>query len=85
MTCMLKLWQGVHLDDFFYSELHKFYGESGDTIFVATDGWAVVKDHIKFHLYISTAPCGDGAQFFSRGWFMTIKRNRPQMVRTTPQ
>ena len=51
---------------FFYSELHKFYGESGDTIFVATDGWAVVKDHIKFHLYISTAPCGDGAQF-SRG------------------
>ena len=51
---------------FFYSELHKFYGEDCDTIFVSTDGRAAVKDHIKFHLYISTAPCGDGAQF-SRG------------------
>ena len=51
---------------FFYSELHKFYGEDCDTIFVSTDGRAAVKNHIKFHLYISTAPCGDGAQF-SRG------------------
>ena len=51
---------------FFYSELHKFFGEDSDTIFVSTDGRAAVKDHIKFHLYISTAPCGDGAQF-SRG------------------
>ena len=51
---------------FFYSELRKFYGEDCDTIFVSTDGRAAVKNHIKFHLYISTAPCGDGAQF-SRG------------------
>lgn len=52
---------------FFYSELHKFYGQnSGDTIFVSTGNRAAVRDNIKFHLYISTAPCGDGAQF-SRG------------------
>ena len=52
---------------FFYSELHKFYGQnSDDTIFVSTGDRAAVKDNVKFHLYISTAPCGDGAQF-SRG------------------
>lgn len=51
---------------FFYSELHKFYGENRDTIFIPSAGRAAVKNHIKFHLYISTAPCGDGAQF-SRG------------------
>jgi len=51
---------------FFYAELHKFFAEDCDTIFVPVDGRAAVKDHVKFHLYISTAPCGDGAQF-SRG------------------
>ena len=52
---------------FFCSELHKFYGQNpDDTIFVSTGDRAAVKDNIKFHLYISTAPCGDGAQF-SRG------------------
>jgi len=54
---------------FFFSQLHKFYGDpnTDDTIFGSDgSGLAVVKDNIKFHLYISTAPCGDGAQF-SRG------------------
>jgi len=54
---------------FFFSQLHKFYSDpnADDTIFGSDDsGLAIVKDNIKFHLYISTAPCGDGAQF-SRG------------------
>lgn len=52
---------------FFYAELHKYYGKSyDDTIFTSSGSQIAVKDHIKFHLYISTAPCGDGAQF-SRG------------------
>ncbi|XP_065902138.1 double-stranded RNA-specific editase 1-like [Dysidea avara] len=54
---------------FFFSQLHKFYSDPNTdyTIFSSDgSGLAMVKDTIKFHLYISTAPCGDGAQF-SRG------------------
>ena len=55
---------------FLYQELQAFYSEKSDeveTIFEALpddqNGLLKVKDSIKFHLYISTAPCGDGAQF----------------------
>jgi len=54
---------------FFFSQLHKFYSDpnADGTIFGSDgSGLVMVKDNIKFHLYISTAPCGDGAQF-SRG------------------
>ena len=56
---------------FFYSQLREYHrgGSSDDTIFcewVDHPPLLAVKDNIKFHLYISTAPCGDGAQF-SRG------------------
>ena len=57
------------LKRFFYQELRVYYedGESVDTIFEPIEGGdgskVRVKDSIKFHLYISTAPCGDGAQF----------------------
>jgi double-stranded RNA-specific adenosine deaminase len=55
---------------FFYHELHVFYtnvDDEVDTIFEYMPDderrRVRVKDTIKFHLYISTAPCGDGAQF----------------------
>ena len=51
---------------YFYSQLSSFYQDtSTETIFTQDDSshLAKVKDNIKFHLYISTAPCGDGAQF----------------------
>lgn len=54
---------------FFYKELfaHRI-GGGVDTIFDDTDQHDLlrVRENLKFHLYISTAPCGDGAQF-SRG------------------
>lgn len=58
---------------FFYSQLSKFHceqkGGDSETIFTNSDtnpNLAKVKPGLMFHLYISTAPCGDGAQF-SRG------------------
>ncbi|KAI5105850.1 double-stranded RNA-specific adenosine deaminase, partial [Silurus meridionalis] len=50
---------------FLYSELIKRWDSPGeDNIFqVAEDGLLKIKDNITFHLYISTAPCGDGALF----------------------
>lgn len=50
---------------FLYSELMKHWESPGDeTIFeVADDGKLKIKSDITFHLYISTAPCGDGALF----------------------
>ncbi|XP_019848877.1 PREDICTED: double-stranded RNA-specific adenosine deaminase-like [Amphimedon queenslandica] len=54
---------------FLYQELQVYYdgGDDVETIFEANeDGKELtlrVKKSIKFHLYISTAPCGDGAQF----------------------
>ena len=60
---------------FFYKQLLSFHGgqrsrDSAEmTIFVrstSNPNLAKVKDGLNFHLYISTAPCGDGAQF-SRG------------------
>lgn len=51
---------------FFYQELRVYHeqGDEAETIFEPVKGSLVrVKDSIKFHLYISTAPCGDGAQF----------------------
>ncbi|KAF5898179.1 double-stranded RNA-specific adenosine deaminase, partial [Clarias magur] len=50
---------------FLYSELMKRWDSpEEDNIFtVAEDGLFKLKDDITFHLYISTAPCGDGALF----------------------
>ncbi|XP_052002677.1 double-stranded RNA-specific adenosine deaminase-like [Xyrauchen texanus] len=50
---------------FLYGELIKHWESPNDeTIFeVAEDGKLKIKSGITFHLYISTAPCGDGALF----------------------
>ena len=53
---------------FMYRQLHSHY-QKGASIFVPSSvqpGKLDVKKGVEFHLYISTAPCGDGAQF-SRG------------------
>lgn len=53
------------LKDFLYTnlELH-LEGEGDQSIFVKKDGGGFqLKPHIKFHLYISTAPCGDARIF----------------------
>ena len=53
---------------FFYKQLLVKLSGQGNTVFTDNDisEPAKVRDALKFHLYISTAPCGDGAQF-SRG------------------
>ena len=54
---------------FFYRQLQSYFSGRSDTIFVPSaseEGKLTVHDGVEFHLYISTAPCGDGAQF-SRG------------------
>ena len=53
---------------FFYKQLLAKLSGQGNTVFTDNDisEPAKVRDALKFHLYISTAPCGDGAQF-SRG------------------
>ncbi|XP_072536538.1 double-stranded RNA-specific adenosine deaminase [Salminus brasiliensis] len=50
---------------FLYSELMKHWDSPAeDSIFeVAEDNKLKIKSDITFHLYISTAPCGDGALF----------------------
>ena len=51
---------------FFYSQLKRYYQGSQDTIFCECPDHPpllAVKEAKRFHLYISTAPCGDGAQF----------------------
>ena len=54
---------------FLYDELRYFYINTGEkSIFepVSVDSsqsLVKIKDRYRFHLYISTAPCGDGAQF----------------------
>ncbi|CAN9513611.1 unnamed protein product [Ophioblennius macclurei] len=49
---------------FLYSELLKHYDGVDDSIFEPTQNNRLrVKSDITFHLYISTAPCGDGALF----------------------
>ncbi|XP_058503179.1 double-stranded RNA-specific adenosine deaminase [Solea solea] len=49
---------------FLYSELLKYYDGAGDCIFELGDENKLrLKPDITFHLYISTAPCGDGALF----------------------
>ncbi len=54
---------------FFYRQLEIHHKGNDETVFtksVCGPTLAKVRENIKFHLYISTAPCGDGAQF-SRG------------------
>ncbi|KAM9310304.1 double-stranded RNA-specific adenosine deaminase isoform 1-T2 [Pholidichthys leucotaenia] len=49
---------------FLYSELLKHYEGTDDSIFEPTvENKLRIKSDITFHLYISTAPCGDGALF----------------------
>ena len=52
---------------FFYKELHAYLGSgpSGSIFELPTRDSTILclKPSVKFHLYISTAPCGDGAQF----------------------
>ncbi|XP_041962696.1 double-stranded RNA-specific adenosine deaminase isoform X2 [Alosa sapidissima] len=49
---------------FLYSELMKHLEGSEESIFdTAEDNKLQIKPDITFHLYISTAPCGDGALF----------------------
>ncbi|XP_051901929.1 double-stranded RNA-specific adenosine deaminase [Pristis pectinata] len=50
---------------FLYSELLKYNpGSPGDSLFIpAQDNRLQIKPGVTFHLYISTAPCGDGALF----------------------
>uniref|UniRef100_A0A3B3D9V3 Adenosine deaminase RNA specific n=1 Tax=Oryzias melastigma TaxID=30732 RepID=A0A3B3D9V3_ORYME len=49
---------------FLYNELLKHYDGTDDSIFEPADGNKLqIKSDITFHLYISTAPCGDGALF----------------------
>ncbi|XP_019734272.1 double-stranded RNA-specific adenosine deaminase isoform X1 [Hippocampus comes] len=49
---------------FLYSELLKHFEGTDNSIFeVAQDKKLQIKSDITFHLYISTAPCGDGALF----------------------
>uniref|UniRef100_A0AAX7TMJ1 Adenosine deaminase RNA specific n=1 Tax=Astatotilapia calliptera TaxID=8154 RepID=A0AAX7TMJ1_ASTCA len=49
---------------FLYSELLKHYEGADDSIFEPAENNKLrIKSDITFHLYISTAPCGDGALF----------------------
>ncbi|KAM9722883.1 double-stranded RNA-specific adenosine deaminase isoform 1-T1 [Menidia menidia] len=49
---------------FLYNELIKHYDGADDSIFEpAEENKLKIKSDITFHLYISTAPCGDGALF----------------------
>ena len=59
---------------FLYKNLLTFEPGSTDSLFVRMSGSSKlsVKDSVSFHLYISTAPCGDGALFSVR----SIKSSR---------
>ncbi|KAJ8287916.1 hypothetical protein COCON_G00005750 [Conger conger] len=49
---------------FLYSELMKHHAGTEESLFEpAEDGKLRVRPDVTFHLYISTAPCGDGALF----------------------
>ncbi|KAG5856424.1 hypothetical protein ANANG_G00007810 [Anguilla anguilla] len=49
---------------FLYSELMKHHAGEGESLFEpAEDGKLRILPDVTFHLYISTAPCGDGALF----------------------
>ena len=52
---------------FFYREISSFY-DGNESIFVPKQGSTklLVREGVSFHLYISTAPCGDGALFTPR-------------------
>ena len=52
---------------FLYSELERFYDGEGSIFEIGgMKNKAKIKDGVLFHLYISTAPCGDGALFTPR-------------------
>ncbi|XP_020621427.1 double-stranded RNA-specific adenosine deaminase-like isoform X3 [Orbicella faveolata] len=52
---------------FFYGQLSSYY-DGKESIFALSKGSRrlVVREDVSFHLYISTAPCGDGALFTPR-------------------
>ena len=52
---------------FLYSQLLEFASGSQNTVIEkSSSGKLRVKPDVQFHLYISTAPCGDGALFSPR-------------------
>lgn len=64
--CHAEIMSRRCLKDFFYTNLELLLeGEADESIFMKREnGGYSLKSHIKFHLYISTAPCGD-ARIFS--------------------
>lgn len=67
---------------FLYSQLLEYASESQQTIFEQSDvsGKLRVKRSISFHLYISTAPCGDGALFSPRSASESLISFKPFLV-----
>jgi len=52
---------------FLYSQLLEYASGSQNTVIEpSSSGKLHVKPDVQFHLYISTAPCGDGALFSPR-------------------
>jgi len=52
---------------FLYSQLLEYASGSQNTVIEPSNsGKLRVKPDVQFHLYISTAPCGDGALFSPR-------------------
>jgi len=57
----------VHFFRFLYSQLLEYSSGKNNTIIEPSDsGKLRVNPDVQFHLYISTAPCGDGALFSPR-------------------
>ncbi|UYV66712.1 ADARB2 [Cordylochernes scorpioides] len=49
---------------YLYSQLELLTGSSAqDSIFIKEDNWYGLKPNVKFHLFISTSPCGDARIF----------------------
>ena len=66
--CVLILKENIFFR-FLYKNLLTFEPGSADSLFVRSPGNSdklSIKDNATFHLYISTAPCGDGALFSVR-------------------
>lgn len=51
---------------FLYQQLLSYAAKQTDTIFEQSNAKLALKKEITFHLYISTAPCGDGSIFSPR-------------------
>ena len=58
----------IYFFRFMYNNLLTYQPGTSDSLFMVPSGGGKyqLKDGITFHLYISTAPCGDGALFSPR-------------------